>query len=146
MDAINAPHLLITCIGLMDRFGVGLAVLGLWISRKRKLSRANRFVAIRRSLRTTSAMSACHRTAKPVRGRPPARHGHVVHPISDLFCAISTRIWSRKSRPTCETPHSEPGDPSGCGRWKVCLPKRNKTTDCPEPDIAVSQKSRFKPI
>jgi len=82
--------------------------------------------------------------AKRVRRLPPARHGHVVHPISDLFCAVSTRISSRKSRLGCATPHSGPDDPSGCGRWKDCSPKRNKITACHEHATAGDQRSKFK--
>ena len=44
--------------------------------------------------------------AGPVRRLPPARREHVARPLSDLFCAISTRISSRKYRPECATRHS----------------------------------------
>jgi IS5 family transposase len=62
-----------------------------------------------------------------------------------FVCAVSTRISSRKSRLGCATPHSGPDDPSGCGRWKDCLPKRNKITACPEHAIAGDPRFKFKP-
>ena len=62
------------------------------------------------------------------------------------FCSSksSIRICLKKCRPECETQHSGKSCLSGCGRWRVYLPRRNEITACHEPAIAGGPKFRFK--